>query len=276
MRERSQHFDPRQNMTVQTFEIFHYKEPKAVGVEVHHHDFYEVYHLLAGRVDYWVEGKIFSMEPGDLLLINPMELHRPVISGEDYERIVLWIDKTYLQNISQQLCSCFTAEGRAHLIRPTAAQRSSVTARLGELVRESYSNDPCAEFAARGIFLQFMAQLNRLCANSGKEQGRSLSDPVQKALQYISENISEELSLEKIANACFVSKYHLAHAFTGEVGVSVYRYILLRRLVLARGMLSAGESAGAVCRGCGFSDYSAFYRAFRSEYGISPGKVRAD
>lgn len=274
MRERSQSFDPRQHMTAQTFEVFHYREPRPEGVEVHHHDFYEVYHLLEGHVDYWVEGRILSMEPGDLLLINPMELHRPVIEAgkQGYERIVLWINRDYLEGLSDTLCACFDTKkpGHTHLIRPTSSQRSAVTARLGELVREYYSADPCSGFAAQGIFLQFMAQLNRLAGKTHSEEGKALSALVQKALVYISENISGELSLEKIAGACFVSKYYLSHAFTKEVGVSVYRYILLRRLLLARQLLAAGESASSVCRSCGFTDYTSFYRAFRSEYGTSP------
>lgn len=271
MRERSQNFDPRQHMTAQSFEVFHYKEPRPQGVEVHHHDFYEVYHLLEGSVDYWVEGRILSMEPGDLLLINPMELHRPMIEPgkQKYERIVLWINKDYLEGLSQSLCACFDS-AKAHLIRPTASQRSALTARLGELVRESYSSDRCADFASQGIFLQFMAQLNRLAAKTDNDEGKALSTLVQTALTYISENLAGELSLEKIAGACFVSKYYLSHAFTKEVGVSVYRYILLRRLLHARQLLAAGESASAVCRSCGFTDYTSFYRAFRSEYGTSP------
>lgn len=271
MRERAQSFDPRQHMTAPTFEVFHYKQPRPQSVEVHHHhDFYEVYHLLEGRVDYWVEGRILSMEPGDLLLINPQELHRPIIEPgtQGYERIVLWINKDYLEGLSPALRACF--DGHTHLLRLTASQRSAVTARLGELVREFYSTDPCAACAAQGIFLQFMAQLNRLAGKSHSEEGRALSALVQKALNYISDNISGELSLEKIAGACFVSKYYLSHAFTKEVGVSVYRYILLRRLLLARQLLAAGESASAVCRSCGFSDYTSFYRAFKSEYGTSP------
>ena len=47
MRERAQNFDPRQHMTAQTFEIFHYKEPRPADVEVHHHDFYEVDFLVS-------------------------------------------------------------------------------------------------------------------------------------------------------------------------------------------------------------------------------------
>ena len=78
MRERSQRFDPRQTMRTDTFEVFHYKEPKPDTVEVHHHDFYEVYFLLGGQVEYWVEGRILRPSIGDLLLINPMELHRPI------------------------------------------------------------------------------------------------------------------------------------------------------------------------------------------------------
>ena len=51
MRERSQRFDPRQTMQSDTFEVFHYKEPKPDTVEVHHHAFYEVYFLLRGQVE---------------------------------------------------------------------------------------------------------------------------------------------------------------------------------------------------------------------------------
>ena len=82
MRERNQRFDPRQTMQTDTFEVFHYKDPSPSAVEVHHHDFYEVYLLLAGQVSYWVDGRILPMEPGDVLLINPLELHRPMIGPE--------------------------------------------------------------------------------------------------------------------------------------------------------------------------------------------------
>jgi len=279
MRERSQHFDPRQVMKQETFEVFHYRDPRPNVVEVHHHDFYEVYYLLAGEVEFWVDGKIIRMQPGELLLINPMELHRPVINDANavYERIVIWINKEYLESLDTEqlkLSGCFdtTQPGHTHLIRPTASERPALTTRIADLVRECYSRDYGSELCAYGLFLQLMVQLNRMAhyAEEVHEEQQQLSPLVQETLLYISEHITQELSLESIAARFYISKYHLSHAFTREMGISIYRYILMRRLLMARQMLTAGESAGQVCRNCGFSDYTSFYRAFKSEYGISP------
>ena len=283
MRERSQRFDPRQIMQRDTFEIFHYREPRPNTVEVHHHDFYEVYFLLSGEVAYWVDGRIIRLTPGDLLFINPMELHRPITDQDKpvCERFVLWVNREYLEGLSTaqvKLNSCFDTShpNHSHLIRPAKAERAVLMARMGELVRESYSKDFGSDISARGIFLQLMVQLNRLALGTERHQeGEELSPLVQNAMSYIGENLSSALSLEEIAGQLFVSKYHLSHAFSREVGVSVYRYIMLRRLMLARQQLTAGESAGQVCRNCGFSDYTSFYRAFKSEYGISPRELSA-
>ena len=278
MRERSQVFDPRQVMRSDTFEIFHYRDPRPGFVEVHHHDFYEVYFLLGGNVAYWVEGRVIRLIPGDLLFINPMELHRPIPDQAQpmCERFVLWVNKEFLESLSTDqvnLAGCFDTNlpNHSHLIRPASAERAVLTARMGELVRECYGKDFGSAVSARGIFLQLMVQLNRLArGGDGQPEGEQLSPLVQAAMHHIGENLSTELSLESIAGQLYVSKYHLSYAFSREVGVSVYRYVMLRRLMLARQQLLAGESAGQVCRSCGFSDYTSFYRAFKSEYGISP------
>ena len=283
MRERSQSFDPRQVMRRDSFEIFHYKDPRSGFVEVHHHDFYEVYFLLAGEVAYWVEGRVIRMHPGDLLFINPLELHRPMTDDSQTvcERFVLWIDRDYLENLSGEqvdLTGCFDTSlpNHNHRIHPGSADRAVLTARMGELVRECYGKDFGSDISAQGIFLQLMVQLNRLARGSdGQQEGEQLSPLVQKAMHYIGEHLSAELSLDSLAGELFVSKYHLSHAFSREVGVSVYRYILMRRLMMARQLLTDGEPAGQVCRSCGFADYTSFYRAFKSEYGISPREFAA-
>ena len=277
----AQGFDPRQEMHSETFEVFHYREPRVGGVEVHHHDFYEVYYLLDGQVEYWVDGRIIRMEPGDLLLINPQELHRPLVGSDRdrYERIVLWIQKDYLENMASgknKLSRCFD-QSLPNRICPADAERPILKARMHELVREFYSRDFGSGLCAQGLFLQLMVQLNRLALRTDDpdREESQMSALVQQTMNYIRDNISLPLSLEGIASHLYVSKYHLSHAFSREVGVSVYRYIMLRRLLLARQLLLAGQGAGQVSISCGFSDYASFYRAFKAEYGVSPREYAA-
>lgn len=280
MRQRAQNFDPRQTMQREDFEIFHYREPRPEEVEVHHHDFYEVYLFLGGKAEYWVEGHIFHLQPGDLLLINPRELHRPIFKGEDsvYERIVLWIDKNYLEALSQgevSLTRCFdnTIPTHTNLLRPTAARRPEIIALMGELVRESYGNDYGSDLCASGILLQFMVEVNRMALNANvpSPEREAPSKLVSDVLAFINEHYDEDLSLEGIAEQFFISKYHLSHEFNRTVGVGVYRYIILKRLLMAKQLLENGMSPGEVYGKCGFRDYTTFFRSFKAEYGISPG-----
>lgn len=281
MNSKTQRFDPRQNMRSRTFEIFHYHDSKPGSVEVHHHDFYEVYFFLAGEAQYRVEGRIFHLEPGDLLLINPMELHQPMANPETVcERFVLWIDKSYLESISgsASLSACFDSAqpGHTNLLRPTPSQKAEILMRLNALVRETYGNDYAGDAYAQGILMQFMAELNRIARRHQEIYADKTSSLISRVVAYIGEHYSEELTLDDLAGRFFVSKYHLSHEFSRVVGTSVYRYIMLKRLLIARQMLSGGVAPGMVFSSCGFRDYANFYRAFKSQYGISPRDCAAE
>ncbi len=284
MREKAQAFDPRQEMAVQSYEIFHYRDASLDSVAVHHHDFYEVYFFLGGNVEYSVEGRNYRLEPGDLLLISPLELHQPRINSErePYERIVLWLNPAFLSSFSTQdasLTRCFDMSLPTHtnLLRLTPPQRANVLATLGSLVRESYGGAYAGNVAATGILLQFLVELNRLALEcQPKYETVDRSAPLMaRVLDYINQHYGDELSLDALAARFFVSKYHMSHEFNRLVGTSVYRYIILKRLIIAKQMLSGGVPPTDVYRNCGFKDYANFYRTFKAEYGVSPKQFAA-
>lgn len=283
MTEYIQRFDPRKHMNRNDYEIFHYRGTVPEEKEVHHHDFYELFFLLGGRVTYWAEGKTYHLKPGDILLINPMVLHRPVPEEVSavYDRIVLWINKDYIEELSDEgarLDSCFKnpMSSNTGLLHFSSGQRVFMTNRLDELVRESYSEEFGSNIYAEGLLRQFMVELNRFFKTTvfEREEQRESSPLVDNVLNFIGENYSKELSLEEIANRFYVSKYHLSHEFSREMGTSVYKYITLKRLLSARQMLLEGIPAGEASVRCGFKDYTNFYRAFKAEYGISPAELK--
>lgn len=278
MTVKHQRFDVRQNMHTTTFEIFRYKDSYLKEVALHHHDFYEVYFFLSGNVQYIIENRSYLLTPGDVLLISPMELHQPMFGSEqrEYERIVLWIDKQFLEGFSlpgQSFNACFNTNTPNHsnLLRPEGANRQFLIFLLEQLISESSSADPYQEICALSYLAQVMILLNRLSLQQRRENVVPTPDStVYSILGYINEHYNENLSLDDLANKFFISKYHLSREFQRLVGTSVHRYIVQKRLVMAKQMLSSGKPSSEVYQSCGFGDYSNFYRAFKAEYQISP------
>ncbi|MBQ2928204.1 MAG: helix-turn-helix domain-containing protein [Oscillospiraceae bacterium] len=278
MPPKTQRFDDRQHMQTNTYELFRYRDTYSQEVALHHHDFYEVYFCLSGNVQYNIESRSYLLTPGDVLLISPMELHQPVTRGENrsYERFVLWIDKRFLEGFTMPeadftLCFDTTQPGHTNLLRPEGSQRQLLTFLLEQLQLETSSSDAYSEICSLSYLAQILTILNRLARQTDRESSRPSQDSVvYYILSYINEHYNEDLSLDYLANRFFTSKYHLSREFQRLAGTSVHRYIIQKRLVMAKQMLSDGIPSSEVYQLCGFGDYSNFYRAFKAEYQISP------
>lgn len=278
MPTRFQHFDTRQKMKGDSYEIFFYQDRHLGPVALHHHDFYEVYFFLGGSVDYQVEGQTYRLQPGDLLLISPLELHQPIIhpDRDPYQRIVLWISPDFLHQHSTantSLVHCFDISCPTHtnLLRLPPQQQEQIRATLDELLHQTENDQYGRDVLCPALLLQFLVLLNRLIpSESGSPRQEKEPTLTDRVIAYIGEHYSQPLSLDSLAEQFFVSKYHLSHEFAHVMGVSVYRYITLKRLLMAKQMLSAGLRPTKVYEACGFGDYANFYRAFKSEYGCSP------
>lgn len=275
----ARHFDPRQEMGRKDFELQYKRDTYLKDVELHHHDFYEIYFLISGDVTYTIESRQYRVMPGDILLISPRELHqicvRPEMSA--YERYVLWIDPKLLQQYSTTLTDLTrhldpNPPARSNLLRIKPEQASMVKYLLDQLWQESESQNYGSDLLQQSLIIQLLVIINRMASknSSQMETETHSSRAVSAVVDYVNLHYSEPLSLEQLAELVYVSKYHLSHEFNRLVGTSVYRYIQKKRLMIARQLLAQGQRPNEVYSACGFSDYAGFYRAFRNEYGISP------
>ena len=268
-------FDPRQKMLRSDFEVAHKWDTDLKDVELHHHDFYEVDFLVSGDVTYVIESRVYHMQPGQMLIINPRELHQVYIQPDaaPYERYMLWISPTLLQTLSStqtDLCRCFdmTRPHYGNLLHLSAHQQKLIPAMMEALLREQEQAAFGSDLMQQNLLTELMIHINRLADTSeSASEGQTV---VARVIDYINEHYDEPLSLDVLAERFFVSKYHLSHEFTRQMGTGIYQYIQKKRLLIAREWMSQGQKPTDVYAACGFGDYPAFFRAFRKVYGLSP------
>jgi AraC family transcriptional regulator len=99
---------------------------------------------------------------------------------------------------------------------------------------------------------------------------------LRRALDHISANLHEEITLVQLAQIAGVSVFHFARTFTRAMGVSPSRYVSRMRLERAMADIAAGKlSLAEIAFKAGFSSQASFTRAFYRATGLTPGEYRA-
>jgi AraC family transcriptional regulator len=99
---------------------------------------------------------------------------------------------------------------------------------------------------------------------------------IEKALWFIESHFASEITLEDLAKAGGVSRFHMTRAFSAATGLSIMRYVRGRRLSEAAKALSHGApDILSVALDAGYGSHEAFTRAFRDQFGVTPETIRA-
>ena len=261
------------------FKIFHIRDKKDIKFEYHHHDFSKIVILIDGDLTYYIEGKAYILKPWDILFINKNEIHKPVINpNKYYERIVIWLNPDFMAKYAQgnnNLLKCFEVaiKNNYNLLRLNIKSIEIIKNIIQDIQSCDNSNEFGSEILKESLFVQLMVLMNRLFLNSDKN--RDMEDiqydkTIEGVLNYINSNLENDLSIDTIASNFFISKYYLMRKFKSQIGSSIHNYIIQKRLILAKSLISEGLTMSNVCSKCGFNDYSSFVRAFKKVYGVSP------
>jgi AraC family transcriptional regulator len=94
-------------------------------------------------------------------------------------------------------------------------------------------------------------------------------------VDFIEENLVENISLAKLAQLIQLSPYHFCRAFKQAFGVPPHRYHTRRRIDRAKALLAnPNESVTSIGMAIGFSETSSFTAAFRKSSGMTPTEYR--
>lgn len=262
----------------QDFRIFHPKDTVNREFSYHYHDFYKILIFLRGDVTYCIEGKSYELSPYDIVLINTGEIHRPIIqSTKIYERIILYISPDFLRSCapdtdSLELCFQHTRQQHSNVLRIPSIKNSRLFRTLKEMEQTLQNDDYGNELLLNALFLEFMVHLNRAAVHNTLSFIPTLeaNDKILSVLSYINEHLTENISIDFLAETFFTSKYYLMHAFKKETGYTIGNYLNIKRLRYAKELIQSGSPVSQACFECGFRNYSTFSRAYKKQFGSSP------
>ena len=259
--------------------IFHYRDddfslshtldhiPDAGAFRMHTHSETELFYFVQGKGVFHIEGTAYPLERGDLLIMAPSEAHYIEIDySQSYERKVLQFNTAFLDQFDPQgiLRRAITdrEHGKQNLYRGLAHQQywDAMMASSGD--------------ARINVLCGLLPLLNQIRgAYSVTNSSPSGKDTVQqRVIRYLNEHLAQPLCLDNLCQEFYISKSQLQRLFREATGTTIYRYLTIKRLMLARQLVLAGASPTHIYTQCGFTDYSTFYRAYTKHFGHSPSQ----
>ncbi len=260
------------------FECYHYLDPVPPAIDFHEHAFYEIFFFLSGDVSYVIEGRTYQLRPGDILLTDNRDIHKPDIRrGKPYERFVIWIEPDFLtrtNDMGADLTACFTDASlkQYKLIRPESSVLSHLKGICEKMLRCRDSQEFGSSTLSYIYLVEFLVYLNRAYFATSEDIRKDVTEneKINEVVSYINDHLADDLTLDRLADACYISKSHLAHQFKTYTGLTLYQFIIKKRVTVARNLIREGEPVMEACTKCGFNDYSNFLKAFKREFGRSP------
>ncbi len=252
------------------------------SVDIHLHDACELFMALTSDIRYYIEGTYYDMNPGDIILTNAKEVHRPTMTEDHpYDRMYIMFRPELFQPLLPHNLALFSMfldrqKGRQNLIRsdhplyPRAKLLFERTVNLNDAttVKERFEQ----QLLAMELFITLdTMHKHQYEATQPIEPDTPIDQRIEKILHDISQHFNKPYDLNALASRHFMDRYYMCHLFKTHTGFSIMEYIQSKRIRYAKELLLQNTlNMSEISQRVGYDDYSNFYKTFRKLTGVSP------
>lgn len=265
--------------------LFASKLKMAVEDKYHcHKDFTELTVILSGKGKYCVEGAIYEVEAGDIIICNPGMYHRNILVNKE-EPTVEFFTGFYGYHFKNMPPESIVLGDGGYLLRLPTDARHEVLKQCYEMLAENAACQIGKYFMLKARLMQILLIMMRQVMGTPQQKQKgcnfetySKSYAVKKIVNYLNENYEQKISLDQIAHNMYLSPVYVSKIFKEETGESPINYLIKIRLEKARDILG-GEGMGSIksiANAVGYEDVYHFSKLFKKYYGISPQNYRKE
>lgn len=235
----------------------------------HAHEEYSLGVTLQGRQDFFSQRAFHKSPTGGVIVFNPEDVHDGH-SGltEHLEYVMLYVHPSEFEPMFKALGYTKNAAPRVAsplLNNPVLAQQILALKRLTNNGNYTRIDGEAALFnIAHSIIKQTGCAIAALSISSKKDT------LLLKAKDYIMANLANDISIDEIAAAATLSKYHFIRLFNQQFGITPHQYVLNCRINQARKYIESGFNVSRVALDTGFADNSHLNRHFKRVFGLTP------
>lgn len=239
-------------------------------------EFYRV-----GESDIHIEGNHYHVSDGDMIILNPDELHVSTRKDNSYfEKIVFHIKDTLLYPFGGDRNTFFdTLSKKPKGIGNLIPKEKVKTIGLDQIVNYCLLLAEKDTFEAKMLItcktVELLFELSKLTEKTDiTNQPVSTNKTVNLIIEYINKHYTDNITLDVLSEKTHFSKYYIAHLFKENVGISPYDYLIIRRLYVCNNLIRTNYTVKEACYSVGFNNYSNFYRLYKKHLNITPQQFK--
>ncbi len=282
MKKVEKNYQLNKSFFIEDVNINHRKKSTTIKKRVHYHDAYEILIQNSGTGEFFIKDNNYSMKPQSLFVIDKYEIHRTIVKKElkNYDRFIIQINPDYLNSYFNYLKSDFQPQDifkkKIKFIKLKNHDHKQIKYIAEKLILEQTKKEKGYQSIINAYLLELLVIILRLMENNKYEQIASNSEKrLQKIVEYIQKNYMNKITLQKIADEFYISKYYLSHFFKDKTGFTVIEYINKKRIIEAQKLISNTKlNITDIAMKVGFNTLTHFERTFKENNGVTPSDYR--
>lgn len=237
--------------------------------DAHSHDEFSFGIIQQGRATYKNRNQTHNIGAGDLVTINPADVHSCNPEKGTWSYSMLFVDALKMGQLQTDVLDDHNQKmGLDYRSFNADFERSKqLNIQYLDLFRALNGDQPSLHIESC-LYRFIAASLGH--GSIGLPSKRSINAQVQRVQEKLLDEVNEAHELESLAQEAGMNRYQLLRAFKSYYGLPPYAYLMDEKIKRSKQMLKAGQSLADIALQLGFSDQAHFQRQFKKRLAVTP------